>query len=332
MADFDQEPVEKIREVVLDAIAALRIVKHCTDNSNTMVAGNLLGLDIDGRLEVTYSFAFPQSKADNEPSEPFDDLDGQIYQMEMMTKLRDVNIDNNCVGWYQSMTMGTIFNLDVVNYQYSYQSAEDLSENSIVIFYDSALSRKGDMVLKAFRLSEKFMELKRSKITQLLRPSEILEELPLTIRTTGYMSAYLRCLQDTHAKEIDCDFDPLNMANTDSFLEKHVETMGNWLDDALTQQAAFQTHAKNNSKLRQEQMRWLTRRLEDNMEKRDQGERELSIRLEDSGLKPLPELGNRTEHLLILGQLDRYCQQVNEHVGSSIQKLTLTQELNKTPV
>lgn len=326
MSEFEAEPIQTIREVVIDAVTALRIVKHCTENTQTMVAGSLLGLDIEGTLQVTYSFAFPQPKSDDDKD--IQDIDGATYQVDMMKMLRDVNIDNNCVGWYQSMNMGTICTNDVVSYQYSYQSSEELSKNSVVIFYDNTLSRRGDVVLKAFRLSEKFMELKNSKVNRFIKPSEILEELPLTIRTTGHVSAFLRCLQDTHAQEVDCTFESLNMANTESYIEKHVETMSAWMDDILNQQGQFQSHAKSNFKLRQDHIKWLSRRIEDNLEKKDQGESLLSTSLADSGLKPMPELAARNDHLLMLAQVERYTQQLGSHVSSTLQKLTLTKEIN----
>lgn len=203
---YTEEGVELVREVVIDLLTALRIVKHCSENQT--VAGSLLGLDVDGVLEVTYSFAFPQPKSENYSYEGgAEELDGAEYQMEMLKMLRDVNIDNNCVGWYQSMNMGTICTSDVVTYQYNYQNAEELSENSIVLMYDTTLSKRGDLVLKAFRLSEKFMELKRSKKNKYIRPAEILEELPLKIRTTGHISGFVRCLQDTHAKVMQSLFE-----------------------------------------------------------------------------------------------------------------------------
>lgn len=95
------------------------------------------------------------------------------------------------------MYLGTICTNDIVQYQYNYQSSEELSENSVVIMYDPIVSTKGVLVLKAFRLSKTFLEMKRSKSNQFIRPSEILEELPLKIRNVGHVSAFLRCIQDT---------------------------------------------------------------------------------------------------------------------------------------
>eukprot|EP01040_Poterioochromonas_malhamensis_P003419 gene3419-3643_t len=334
-AETALEPTPLIQEVVIDGLAALRIIKHCNENAPTMVAGSLLGLDIGKTLEVTYSFAFPQPKSSNNESGnndnnnnsgDIDDLDGGEYQIEMMKMLRDVNIDNNCVGWYQSMYMGTVCTNDVVNYQHSYQSSEELSENSIVIMYDPFLSNKGEIILRAFRLSENFMKLKLNKLNKYINPNDILEELPLKIRNTGHISAFLHTLQDSHANELDNDFTPLIMTNQEMIMEKHTELMNTWTNDLINEQTKFQQYVRNTSKARQEQLRWLAKRLQENREARDNGEFEQSTRLDE--LKPLPEPPARNDHLLMVAQLAKYSQHLNEHIATSLQTLTLTNQIN----
>lgn len=337
-AEAALEPVPLIQEVVIDGLAALRIIKHCNENAPTMVAGSLLGLDINKTLEVTYSFAFPQPKSSNNNNTnnddsgnanntgDIDDLDGGEYQIEMMKMLRDVNIDNNCVGWYQSMYMGTVCTNDVVNYQHSYQSSEELSENSIVIMYDPFLSHKGEIILRAFRLSEKFMKLKLDKVNKFIKPNEILEELPLKIRNSGQIAGFLRTLQDTHANELDNDYESLVMTNQETFMEKHTELLSTWMSDLINEQQRFQQYVRNTSKPRQEQLRWLAKRIQENREARDNGEFEQSTRLDE--LKPLPEPPARNDHLLMVAQLSKYSQHLNEHIATSLQTLTLTNQIN----
>jgi translation initiation factor 3 subunit H len=323
-----KEVIPPIREVVIDGLTAMRIVKHCNENAPTMVAGSLLGIDLDGVLEVTYSFSFPIPKTDGEGSsgDAVEDLEGGEYQIEMMKMLRDVNIDNNCVGWYQSTFMGTVCTSDVVNYQYSYQSSEELSENSIVIMYDPTLSKKGDIVLKAFRLSKEYMNLKKNKLNKFIKPSEIMEELPLTIRSEGLSAAFLRCLSDTHEQAIDCDFDALSMQDSENFLEKHVELIGSWVDYIVSEQHRFQQHVRSNSKARQENLRTMRERLQ---HARDNDLDPLKVRFDNTpGLKSI-DVANRNDHLLMLAQLDKYCKQLNEHIGTTIHKLNATSHVNQ---
>lgn len=322
------QAVQPVREVVIDGLAVLKIVKHCNDNLPTMVAGSLLGLDVEGALEITYSYAFPGQKSEGDNVDGVNDLDGAGYQMEMMKMLRDVNVDNNCVGWYQSMYLGTMCTNDVVNYQYSYQSSEELSDNSIVIMYDPIQSRKGSLVMKAFRLTEKFMELKRNKVNQFIPPCEVLEELPLKIKNSGYVSAFLRCLQDSHKNELDCEFEALSMATGENTTEKQLDLLTASVDELLVEQQEYQKYAGSSAKTRQEQIRWLNKRIQDNAEARENGTAEEPISLKTSGLRPLPEAPTRTDHLLMIAQMDRYCKQVNEQVDTNIHKLLLTTQLN----
>ena len=321
-------PQVPVREVHIDGIAALKIMKHCNESLPTMVAGSLLGIDMDGILEVTYCYPFPAPRIQSEEDhEVMEEVDSTEYQIEMMKMLRDVNMDNNCVGWYQSTFMGTIHTNDVVGYQYTYQSSEDLSDNSVLIVYDPVRTKKGNLSMKAFRLSEEFMQLRRDKVNSFIKPGAILEEIPLRIKNSGFVSGYLRCLQDSHKAELDCDFEPLSMSAGETYLERHMELMSSWVDDLVQEQQKLQQYTKVLAKPRMEHIRWLTKRLQENEYRRESGEELLPVNLESSGLRPLPEAPPRTEPLLMIGQLDRYCAQVNSDSIATSKKLFLASQL-----
>ena len=330
----DQEEIKRrhdnrVREVQIDGLAVLKIVKHCDENLPTMVAGSLLGLDVNGVLEVTYAYPFPAPTKSGETDGSAEaELDGGEYQIEMMRMLRDVHVDNNCVGWYQSMFMGTMSTHEVVDSQYSYQSSEELSDNCVVIMYDAIQSKKGHLVLKAYHLSDEYLQFRRNRINEFIKPNDILVELPLKIKNCGHVSAFLRCLQDSHKNEIDCDFDPLSMAGGEPAMEKHLDLMSNWMDELMDEQRRFQQYSKNSVKPRQDHIRWINKRVSENKERREMGEHELPLNFDQSGLKPMPEAPPRVEPLLMVGQLDRYCNQINEHVDNSFHKLIMASQLN----
>jgi len=50
-----------LQHVRLDARAVLQIAKHCRETMPDLVSGQLLGLDVQDTLEVTYCFPFPVS-------------------------------------------------------------------------------------------------------------------------------------------------------------------------------------------------------------------------------------------------------------------------------
>ena len=129
----------------------MKIVKHCQDALPSMVTGSLLGMIMaeKGILEITHAFPFPEQKNDS-------GADGHEYQLEMMKMLREVNVDNNCVGWYQSMLMGSYSTSALVENQKGYQM--DLSPNAVVLLYDPQQTNKGNFVLRAYRLSSACMD------------------------------------------------------------------------------------------------------------------------------------------------------------------------------
>ena len=302
-------------------------MKHCNDNTPVNVVGSLLGLDVNGVLEVTYSLPFPDTKGDGSGAGAEDASD---YQIEMMRMLRDVNVDNNCVGWYQSMSFGTLSTSEIVGYQYEYQSSEELTENSVVILYDPMRSKRGSLVLKAFRLSDEYIQQRRNKLNSFIKPKNILEEIPVKIANGPYASAFVRITQDTHSTEMSSKFDSLSMAASESTLEKHFELMNNWTEDLVIEQQRFQQYTRGIAKTRNEQVKWLSKKILENQEAIENGETPMHLSLETSGLKSIMDPPPRTEALLMMGQVDRYCQQVNEHVEMNFQKLFATSQSHAT--
>lgn len=307
--------------------ALLKITKHCDENSSRIVFGSLLGLDVDGVLEVTYSYPIPDPKSEHsdQTEDAAIEFDGQDYQIEMMKMLRDINMDNNCVGWYQSMYAGTYSTDEIVGLQFSHQASEDLSDNSVVILYDPGQTKKGQLAVRAFRLSDEYMALRKSKENDFIKPSNILVELPVRIKNGGHIAGLVRCLQDSHADIINCEFDALSLAGSDDDIEKHLECMGNTADDLIEEQRKFQQYAKLSAKPRQERIRWLNNRVQENVERNENGEDLLSTSLHE--LKPLPEAPPRVDPALLLGQLDVYSKKLNEHVDLTLQKSFATSQL-----
>ena len=283
---------------------------------------------MNGVLEVTYAFPIPtpKSEAENAQEGGPEEVDSQEYQIEMMKMLRDVHVDNNCVGWYQSMYLGTFCTNDVVNSQYSYQSSEELSDNSVGIFYDPIQSKKGALVIKAFRLSAEYLQLRKYKSNQFIKSSDILEEIPVKITNSGHTSAFLRCLQDSKNIDLECDFNMLAMSSSDTYLERNLELVSTWMDDLVQEQQRFQQYSKGVAKTRSEHIRWLNKQMNENIERREAGDDELSLNIETSGLKQLPEAPPRIEPLLMIGQLNRFTKQMNEHVDNNIQKIYITSQ------
>jgi translation initiation factor 3 subunit H len=137
----------------------LKIIKHCQENlPESIVTGQLLGMEVDRTLEVTNCFPYLQKNDETEGAETEDQ--GQDYQLEMMRNLREVNIDHDSVGWYSSTLMGTFVNDSTIDIQFNFQ---DRIKESVMIVYDPVKSSFGSLSLKAYRLTDAFMTLYRNK-------------------------------------------------------------------------------------------------------------------------------------------------------------------------
>lgn len=166
----------------------MKIINHCRDALPNVATGQLLGLDSEGVLNVSNCFPFPE--------EVTDESESTEYQINMMRCCREVNIDHNAVGWYQSTYMGLFSSAEVIETQFSYQ--QNISQ-SIMIVHDPVRASHGNAVLKAYRLSEQFMELfKVKKFTlesikqEMERFSNVFEELPLKIKNSTLNAALVK--------------------------------------------------------------------------------------------------------------------------------------------
>eukprot|EP00658_Telonema_sp_P-2_P000115 TRINITY_DN10039_c0_g1_i6.p1 TRINITY_DN10039_c0_g1~~TRINITY_DN10039_c0_g1_i6.p1 ORF type:complete len:254 (-),score=77.33 TRINITY_DN10039_c0_g1_i6:184-945(-) len=233
------EKANKIETVEVDGLVVLKIVKHCKENLPQLVTGQLLGLDYGGTLEVTNCFPFPAVDCATE-----DEMleDGAEYQYDMMRCLREVNVDNNTVGWYQSTYLGSHINEALVATQYNYQES---IPKCVCLVWDPLLQAQGKLGIKALRLSNEFMTLYKSQEFTLdslsksgLSWEDIFEQIPVTVTNSHLIKGWL--LQ-TPPRQPAC---PTQMyakkADKEPFLEKNFECMIESIDQLSQDSARFQ--------------------------------------------------------------------------------------------
>jgi len=322
-----------VTSVKLEGLAALKIIKHCQESLPTMVTGSLLGLMIDdGCLEITHAFPFPEPHDDNkgdvvktsDDAANVDDeaaaLDGHEFQLEMMKMLREVNVDNNCVGWYQSMYLGTHSTSSLLENQLSYQT--DLSPNAVVMLYDPMQTSRGNLVLKCYRLTEDVVALRASGKNHFINPRNIFQEVPVTLTNPGLVRALLRDVGDSlhgpYGQEVtgsDTTFDRLDLS-TNPYLEKHLEFLCSWVDDLAAEQYKFQHY---------------TRSLRNNVDNRNakgrKAKEELAAAIEAGWTRQ--DAPKRLESLLMSNQIRTYCDQVEKFTGGGFGKLYLVKGLHE---
>jgi len=330
------EAEERIHCVKIEGLALLKIIKHCHESLPHMVTGSLLGLSVgNGILEVTHAFPFPDPRADHHhhskqqssASDAEDDagglLDGHEFQLEMMRMLREVNVDNNCVGWYQSMYLGIYSTSSLLENQLSYQT--DLSPNAVVILYDPMQTSHGTMVLKCYRLTDACLELKTRGDNTYIDPKNIFEEIPIQLSNPGLTQALLAdvadgnlllqkgagesgVVYDKHAGA-DTTFDRLDLS-TNPYLEKHLEFMCSWVDDLAAEQSKFQFYTRQ-----------LARGGGGSDNKNRRGLSAISESAEDGWASS--DAPRRMESLLISNQIRSYCDQMDAFAKGSLGKLYL---------
>merc|ERR1712178_53792 len=77
--------------------------------------------------------------------------EGAQYQLEVLRCLREINVDSNTVGWYQSSYLDSYQTRELVETFISYQES---IKRCVCIIYDPLCSSKGNVGFKAIRLSE----------------------------------------------------------------------------------------------------------------------------------------------------------------------------------
>ncbi|KAG0202324.1 hypothetical protein BGX28_005145 [Mortierella sp. GBA30] len=345
-AALDIEGTVPIHAVQLDAMVVLKIVKHCRESVPDTVTGQLMGLDVNGVLEVTHSFPMPK----NQDSE---DFEGSQYQLQMMRCLREVNVDDNSVGWYQSTNMGNFMNQSLVEHQFEFQQA--LSK-SVLIIHDVARSSMGNLHLRALRLTPSFMKLYKEKkfTTEALAKakltfSNIFEELPITIRNTALLNALLFELETTdESVEISTShltsykdtqsinnnksvltpsFDMLDLS-LDPYVAKNLENLMDTIDDHHQEQGNYAYWQRSVERENKKKAAYILNRKTENARRAQAGQAPLPNEDVDAMFK-FPAEPSRLDHLLISGQIDNYCKQINEFAGPTLGKLFSVGELQK---
>ncbi|RMZ78937.1 hypothetical protein DV737_g3710, partial [Chaetothyriales sp. CBS 132003] len=200
------EKESPLKAVQLEALVVMKITKHCSSRFPTIATGSLVGMENNGLLEVTNSFAFPI--LDLPPEEQYDTQvfntaaaaprakSNIAYQNEYIRMLKEVNVDANNVGWYTSANLGNFVNSNFIQNQFFYQ--KDLNEKTVALVYDVSRSSQGLLSLRAFRLSPQFMAaFKENKFTTEnlqksgLKYGDIVQELPIQIHNSHLITTFL---------------------------------------------------------------------------------------------------------------------------------------------
>ncbi|OAX42397.1 hypothetical protein K503DRAFT_710798 [Rhizopogon vinicolor AM-OR11-026] len=319
--------------VQLDGMVITKILKHSREASSTTAHGLLLGLDLDGILEVSNSFALPNHT--NDDDEKATKSIGR-YQASMLRSLKEVQGDDNVVGFYQATSLGAFFNQTLIDTQAIHQ--DRLRHGGVVIVHDISQTARGNASFRAFKLTPSFMDAYRRAnfstaglVSHRLTFSSILEEIPLRVRTNALLNSYLNMLVtpstssfsgarpgEATTSALSPSYSVLDIGNTG--LTKNLEQVAEAIDNYRTEEGnvAYLSRQIAREKLRAET--YVAKRKEENARRVAQGLNPLPE--EDvSRLFRIPPEPSRLESMLLLGQVDAYAKSLESNAGTGLVKM-----------
>jgi len=285
-----------LQVVQIDALVVLQIMKHCREHAPCPVTGMLLGLDVDEALQVTHSFGYVQRGQDD--GHTYAD-DGTQYQMDMLKRLREVNVDSNTVGWYQTTHLGSFFSTIVIDSQYAFQTE---IARSVLVVYDSLQSAIGKPAFKALQLTPSFMKAyseanEASRAAMANHPSsDMFRDIPVNINFPVLCEAFLINWAIADSESTTSQMGILDVENQ-AFLEKNVKMLIESLQDLAQEQ---------NNLINYE--RQAARKGEPPQKGRDR-------------FRAQPP--RQLDTMVLSQQIQEYCKSINNFAGDAVSKLYL---------
>lgn len=300
----------------------MKMVKHCHEESlsNMDVAqGALLGLVVDKRLEITNCFPFPKSSDET--------MDEEEYQLEMMRRLRRVNVDHFHVGWYQSADVGNFLSHPLLESQYHYQTS---IEESVVVIYDTQKSARGFLTLKAYRLTPQAIAMYKDgdftpDALRLLKMGyeHLFAEVPIVIKNSALTNIMMSELAEMIPEEEGSHFLDLGTA---SVLENQLRCLMDRVDELNQEASKFNKFQQQVIRQEQEKHRMLAKNAQENQTRISKDEKPVSEEEINKLFKPLP-VPSRINPMIVSGQINTYSQHISQFCSQSLAKLYMTQSL-----
>jgi len=187
-------------------------------------------------LQVTPSFGYVQRGGADDNAGHTED--GAQYQIETLKRLREVNVDSNTVGWYQTTHLGQFFSSTVIETQYLYQTE---IARSVLVVYDSLQSAIGKPAFKALQLTPDFMkayakadDVGRAAMAE-FPSADMFMEIPVTISASVIAEAFLVDWAISDPVSTTSQVGILDVENQ-AFLEKNVQLLIGSLQELAEEQ------------------------------------------------------------------------------------------------
>lgn len=297
----------------MSPLVAMKIIKHCQEEGQAAdVQGVLLGMMNmqTKKLEVTNCYPVPRHQDE-------DEAEDSDYNFMMMRHLRNVNVDQLHVGWYQCSPYGSSLNkLESVDLQHMNQNAV---EESVVIMYDPLRTQRGFLSIKAYRLTNTALALCKEGefTTETLQKhnmsfDKFFEEVRVVIKNSNLQDLLLCEMQKSLAPDEGKQF--LDMGTITS-LEKGVHSLTKCVEEATRW-----AHYQRNLMAKQQQVQ------RENASRASRGEPPLTEEEVNRIVRPVAPL-QRLEASLNYSQTLNYCQQSSTLATETMSKIFIARAL-----
>mmetsp|Transcript_21433 Transcript_21433/g.26386 ORF Transcript_21433/g.26386 Transcript_21433/m.26386 type:complete len:339 (-) Transcript_21433:8-1024(-) len=286
-----------LMSVEMDALVFLQIMKHCRQHAPQPVTGQLLGMDVGNVLQLTHSFGYVQKGSEVENAAQIDE--GVQFQMDTLRKLREVNVDSNTVGWYQTTHLGQFINKDVIHSQHGFQTE---IPRSVLVVYDSLQAAIGKPSFKALQLTKEFMEMygasyaaPKADLFEMMSVNEMFVEIPIVVTASPLAECFLldwSIMSPLATSQVDT----LDVENQ-AFFEKNVQLLSSALANLAEEQQKMAQYERNAG------------RKGDDKGKGKGGYRQA---------QPQP-----LDTMVLSKQIQNYCKAINNYAGDAFSKVYL---------
>ncbi|WVR08812.1 hypothetical protein IAU60_005870 [Kwoniella sp. DSM 27419] len=217
----DVEGAREVESVQLSSLVFLKMMKHSTDTLPAPPAstlqqdrnappptalsahidchGVLLGLDLDGVLEIEDSFALPGGELG---------LGGNSYSDRLLTYLKEVQTPDSPVGIYLSTHNGGFATRVAIDLLAAVEKVSGGRGKAVLIVHDASKANGGDLSVKAYRLGEGAREAakqgkwdEKSLVDNGITLSTLLAPLPITVTSPSLISAFLSTLSNAETAQ-----------------------------------------------------------------------------------------------------------------------------------
>ncbi|WWC92567.1 uncharacterized protein L201_007526 [Kwoniella dendrophila CBS 6074] len=217
----DVEALREVESVQLNSLVFLKIMKHSTDilppppantlqqdrnappptalSSHTDSIGVLLGLDLDGVMEVEDCFALPGGETS---------LSSNSYSDRLLTHLREVQTPDSPIGIYLSTFNGGFATRVTIDLLSAIEKISNGRGKPILVIHDKSKSNGNDLSIKAYRLGQGAREAaklgkwdEKTLTENGITSSTLLTSLPLTVTSPSLIQAFLSTLTQSSEEQ-----------------------------------------------------------------------------------------------------------------------------------